>query len=156
MAVYTGLIDKLKVTDDELAELVAAALQENGRALVLGQRSYGKGSVQTVMSLGADKGAGRAYQLLCEAMAKTGRCAIGRFSNRGRQQLVVLRQVDGVLVLHGLFYSNEVRDRTEIDHGDGTPAKDAELDLAMKLVDALAVVQEVRMLHQAAQEEAGA
>jgi len=94
---------------------------------------------ETTQYLGADKGAGRAYQLLCEAMAKTGRCAIGRFSNRGRQQLVVLRQVDGVIVMHGLFYSDEVRDRGEIDHGDGTAAKDAELDLAMKLVDALAV-----------------
>jgi carboxyl-terminal processing protease len=39
------------------AELVAAALQENGRAIVMGQRSFGKGSVQSLISLGADKGA---------------------------------------------------------------------------------------------------
>ena len=39
------------------AELVAAALQDNGRAIVMGQKSYGKGSVQSIISLGGDKGA---------------------------------------------------------------------------------------------------
>jgi carboxyl-terminal processing protease len=39
------------------AELVAAALQENGRAIVMGQRSFGKGSVQSIISLNADDGA---------------------------------------------------------------------------------------------------
>lgn len=39
------------------AELVAAALQENGRAIVMGRRSFGKGSVQSMISLGEGKGA---------------------------------------------------------------------------------------------------
>jgi carboxyl-terminal processing protease len=38
------------------SELVADALQQNGRAVLMGQRSFGKGSVQTTIPLGADKG----------------------------------------------------------------------------------------------------
>jgi DNA end-binding protein Ku len=87
--------------------------------------------------LGPDKGGAKAYRLLAESMRGMGRVAIGRFSTRGRQQLVLLRPRDGGLVLHGLFYADEVRDFADIDVGGETRVKPGEIALANQLIEQL-------------------
>jgi DNA end-binding protein Ku len=88
--------------------------------------------------LGPDKGGHKPYRLLAAAMRESGKCAVAKFSTRGKQQLVLLRQADAGLVLHTLFYADEVRSFADVDLGDEVATKPAEVDLAVKLIDQLA------------------
>jgi DNA end-binding protein Ku len=88
--------------------------------------------------LGPDKGGHKAYRLLREAMRESGRVAIGRFSTRGREQLVLLRPTTEGLILHGLFYADEVRGFGDIELPDEEAFKPGELELAGQLIEQLA------------------
>ncbi|MBI3784456.1 MAG: Ku protein [Deltaproteobacteria bacterium] len=87
--------------------------------------------------LGPDKGGQKAYRLLSEAMAKAGRAALARYSSRGKQQLVLLRQAQGGLMMHALFYADEVRGFEDVDRGENVAVKPGELDLAVQLIEQL-------------------
>jgi DNA end-binding protein Ku len=87
--------------------------------------------------LGPDKGGQKAYRLLNEAMTLMGRVAVGRFSTRGRQQLVLIRPLQRGLVMHGLFYADEVRGFDEIEFGDEIELKQGEVELANQLIEQL-------------------
>ncbi len=88
--------------------------------------------------LGPDKGGQKAYRLLAEAMKKAGKGAVARFSSRGKQQLVLLREALGGIMMHSLFYADEVRDFSEVPHGEEVTPKSGELDLAVQLIGQLA------------------
>jgi DNA end-binding protein Ku len=87
--------------------------------------------------LGPDKGGHKAYRLLREAMGQTSRVAVGRYSTRGKQQLVLIRPVRDGLFLHGLYYADEVRNFDDVELGDAIELKKGELDLAIQLIDQL-------------------
>ena len=88
--------------------------------------------------LGPDKGGQKAYRLLCDAMAQAGKGAVAKFSTRGKQELVLLRQAQGGLMMHALNYADEVRGFEEIDRGEALTLKPGELDLAVQLIEQLA------------------
>jgi DNA end-binding protein Ku len=87
-----------------------------------------------VYYLGPDKGGDRAYRLLGEALKATGRAALGQYSARGKQHLVLVRPLDGVLIMEQLHYAAELRPSSEVPHPD-TPVKDTELALAKQLIE---------------------
>jgi len=87
--------------------------------------------------LGPDKGGERAYRLLAEAMRQTGRSALAKWAARGKMYLVLIRAIDGGLVMQSLHYADEVRPFSEVGVEPGD-VKEAELDLATKLIGQIA------------------
>ena len=84
--------------------------------------------------LAPDKGGAKPYTLLARALQDTHRCAIGRWAARGKQYIVMLRPVDGGLVMQQLLYKNEVRPISELEIPKAD-VKDAELKLAEQLIE---------------------
>jgi DNA end-binding protein Ku len=86
-----------------------------------------------VYYLGPDKGGARAYRLLSKALEETGLSALGRYSARGKQYLVMIRPKDGGLVMEQLHYADEVRTFAEVPKGEGE-IKAEELKLAVQFI----------------------
>ena len=87
--------------------------------------------------LGPDKGGDKAYRLLADAMTESNRVGLAKYVMRGKEGLVLIRAVQGGLMLHTMYYADEVRDFDDIDRGQTVKLKDGELDLAIRLIDEL-------------------
>ncbi len=88
--------------------------------------------------LGPDKGGEKAYRLLADAMAKTDRVALAKFVMRGKESLVLIRPAQNGLMLHTMYFTDEVRDFGEVDKGQSAKIREGELELALRLIDELA------------------
>lgn len=87
--------------------------------------------------LGPDKGGDRPYLLLAEAMKRTGRAALARYSARGKDQFVLLRPFETGLVMQQLRYADELRSFDEVPVGTAE-VKEPEIKLAIQLIEQIA------------------
>jgi DNA end-binding protein Ku len=78
----------------------------------------------------------RAYHVLLAALAEAKKAAIVRFVMGTREYHALLRAGDEKLVLHTLYYADEVRELEA--HWKAVKPSPQEVELAIKLVDALA------------------
>jgi DNA end-binding protein Ku len=70
-------------------------------------------------------------------MAKAGRVAVARFIMRGKESIVLVRPAQDGLMLHTMYFADEVRDFGEIDKGKSAKIAEREGELARKLIDEL-------------------
>jgi DNA end-binding protein Ku len=83
-----------------------------------------------------DEVARRPYVLLLEALCDTGMAAVGRFVLWSKENLCLVRPIDGSLVLETLYFAEDVRSSEEMQAAVGTvEINDAEQAMARQLVE---------------------
>jgi DNA end-binding protein Ku len=87
--------------------------------------------------LGPDKGGEKAYRLLADAMAQAGKVALATFVMRGKENLVLVRSAHDGLMLHIMYFADEVRSFDDIGKGEGAKISSAETNLALRLIEEL-------------------
>ena len=128
----------VQFTDEDLKKLEAAKTDSLELVEFVPESTVDLVYMDSSYYLGPDKGGERAYQLLSQAMKRTGKIAVGRFWTRGREQLVLIRPYrQKGLIMHYVYYANEVRSFDDVGLGADATFKDIEQDLADKLIEQL-------------------
>jgi DNA end-binding protein Ku len=88
--------------------------------------------------LAPDKGGAKPYSLFAAALKAAKQCAVGRWTSRGKEHVIVVRPLDDGLAMHQLHFTAQVR--TIKDLGiEAAPVSAAELKLANQLIEQLSV-----------------
>jgi DNA end-binding protein Ku len=127
----------VRVTDEELKALEGEASKVIDIAEFVPLDKVDPIYFERTYYLGPDKGGEKAYRLLADAMTKTERVALAAFVMRGKESLVLIRAAQNGLMLHTMYFADEVRDFGEIDKGAGAKIRENELGLAQQLIEGL-------------------
>lgn len=91
---------------------------------------------ETPYYLQPEKSGTKAYALLRDALKKTGKAGLGTYVLRNRENLVLIKPLEDILVLNKIRFPEEIRDHEEIKPPDANN-KPAEMKMAVQLIDQL-------------------
>ncbi|MFL9831752.1 Ku protein [Flavobacterium sp. ARAG 55.4] len=84
-----------------------------------------------------DKGAMKAYGLLRDALAKSGKVGVTSFVLRNKESLAILKPYKNVILLNRIRFAQEIRETSELKVPAVSKRKTKEMDMATKLIDQL-------------------
>jgi DNA end-binding protein Ku len=84
-----------------------------------------------------DKSGEKAYGILRDALASSGKVGVTTFVMRNKEALAILKPYDKVIVLNRIRFQEEIRSIEDINVPPITKGKSRELDMANKLIDQL-------------------
>ena len=143
---YEEVVKGFEVGDDEYVVLekdeLAAAAGDRTHVVEL-ERFVEADAIDPVFYdrtyyAGAGEKGADAYRLLHDALERTGRAGLGRFTFHNREYLAAVRSHDGVLALHTMRFADEVVPGKSVKFSaPGRKPRDREIEMAGKLVDSL-------------------
>lgn len=84
-----------------------------------------------------DKGADKPYSLLREALAKSGKVGIASYVFHNKEHFGVLKPEKNVILLDQIYFSEDIRDASDLKLPNQSEAPEKELTLALSLIDQL-------------------
>jgi DNA end-binding protein Ku len=87
--------------------------------------------------LGASEGGEKPYRLLADVLISSKRAAVAQLVTRGKEQLVLIRPYENGLIMHSLYYANEVRYFAEIAKGENSKLSTEEIKLGATLIESM-------------------
>ena len=91
---------------------------------------------ETSYYVGADANGEKPYALLFEAMQQSNYDALAKVTMHGREHIVILRPAKRGIMLHTMYYADEIRDVPEVAPRS-TLVKEKELQMAKALIESL-------------------
>jgi DNA end-binding protein Ku len=92
---------------------------------------------ETPYYLEPDKSGARAYELLRQALLKTGKVGIATFVMRSKESLAILKATKDIILLNRIRFEEEIRDFKDLALPEKTTVKPAELQMSVTLKNQL-------------------
>ena len=103
--------------------------------------------LQTSYYVAPEESVSKPYTLLLQAMRDTGYDAVAKVAMHGREHIVVLRPGEHSIVLHTMYFEDELHKGNEVNVSDKANFNKKEMELAKKLIDTLASPFEPAQYH---------
>jgi DNA end-binding protein Ku len=87
-----------------------------------------------------DKGGAKPYALLTTALNEERRCAVGKWTSRGKEHVIIIRPMKNGLALHQLHFKTEIRELKDLGYDPGKVTA-PEVKLARELIAHLSAKQ---------------
>lgn len=130
--------DKYVVIDDEDIKKAAPATARTMEILEFVKTSeVDPVYLESSYYMAPDEAGEKPYALLFEGLRRSGYVAIAKIAMHNREHIVVIRPGAKGMILHTMYYADEVR-KVEEFRTDTTLIRDKELDLANTLIESLA------------------